>query len=266
MKMTPALRVALLALAPGFTCAAILNPGLYRNEAGHSIYVGIESEPPGPAVNEYFDPRTQHTGDLPDHSRLKPQRLIREEARILDAPGGALGVSLYFSGAAKQATVILIHGNDPETREMGFLIPYFVLNGLNVISYDQRGTGKSSGNWQQSGPAERADDVEAVYDAYSTNPHVAESRFGVWGFSNGGWTAPIGATTRPLAFMILKSGPAESIETNICYTVEQQLRHKHYDAEAIALATNTWRASIRALSGTGTWATAGELYSAATAT
>ena len=265
MKMTPALRVALLALAPGFTCAAILNPGLYRDEAGHSIYVGIEGGPPDPAVNEYFDPSTQHTGDLPEHSHLKPQSLIREEARILDAPGGALGVSLYFSTAAKRATVILIHGNDPETREMGFLIPYFVLNGLNVISYDQRGTGKSSGNWQQNGPAERAADVEAVYDAYSTNPHVAAGRLGVWGFSNGGWTAPIVATTRPLAFMILKSGPAESIETNICYTVEQQLRHKHYDAEAIALATNTWRASIRALSGTGTWDTAGELYSAARA-
>ena len=265
MKMTPALRVALLALAPGFTCAAILNPGLYRDEAGHSIYVGVEGEPPDPPVNEYFDPRTQHTGDLPDHSYLKPQRLIREEARILDAPGGALGVSLYFSGAAKHATVILIHGNDPETREMGFLIPYFVLNGLNVISYDQRGTGKSSGNWQQNGPAERAADVEAVYDAYSTDPHVDKRRLGVWGFSNGGWTAPIVATTRPLAFMILKSGPAESIETNICYTVEQKLRHKHYDAEAITLATNTWRASIRALSGTGTWDSARELYSAASA-
>jgi uncharacterized protein len=263
MKMSSALRVVFLALAPGLTWAAILSPGLYRNEAGHSIYVGIESEAGDPAVNEYFDPSTQHTGDLAEHSHLKPQRLIREEARIVDAPGGALGISLYFTGTAKLATVILIHGNDPETREMGFLIPYFVLNGIDVISYDQRGTGKSSGNWQQNGPAQRAADVEAVYDAYSTSAHVDERRIGVWGFSNGGWTAPIVATTRPLAFMILKSGPAESIETNICYTVEQKLRHMHYDADAITLATNTWRAFISALSGTGTWDTARELYSAA---
>jgi pimeloyl-ACP methyl ester carboxylesterase len=265
MNITLALRVAFLALAPGLSCAAILNPGLYRDEAGHSIYVGIENEPPDPAANDYFDPRTQHTGDLPAHSHLKPQRLIREEARIVDAPGGALGVSLYFSGTAQQATVILIHGNDAEAREMGFLIPYFVLNGLNVISYDQRGTGKSSGNWQQNGPAQRAVDVEAVYDAYTSNPHVDAKRMGVWGFSNGGWTAPIVATTRPLAFMLLKSGPAESIETNICYTVEQRLPHKHYDAEAATLATNTWRAFVRALSGTGTWDTARELYAAAKA-
>jgi dipeptidyl aminopeptidase/acylaminoacyl peptidase len=109
---------------------------------------------------------------------------------------------------------------------MGFLIPYFVLNGINVISYDQRGTGKSSGNWLQNGPVQRAADVEAAYDAYSTSAHVDGKRTGVWGFSNGAWTAPIVATTRPLAFMILKSGPAESIETNIYYSVEQNLRRK----------------------------------------
>jgi hypothetical protein len=57
-----------------------------------------------------------------------------EEARIIDAPEGALGIALYFTGDAKQATVILIHGNDPETREMGFLIPCFVLNGINEQS------------------------------------------------------------------------------------------------------------------------------------
>jgi pimeloyl-ACP methyl ester carboxylesterase len=140
-----------------------------------------------------------------------------------------------------------------------------VLNGINVISYDQRGTGKSSGNWLQNGPAQRAADVEAVYDAYSTSAHVDAKHMGVWGFSNGGWTAPIVATTRPLAFMILKSGPAESIETNVYYTVEQFLHRKHYDAEAIASANGTWRALIGALSGTETWDTARELYAAARA-
>jgi pimeloyl-ACP methyl ester carboxylesterase len=47
--------------------------------------------------------------------------------------------------------------------------------------------------------------------------------------------------------------------------VEQKLRHSHYDAEAIASATNTWRAVIAALAGTGTWDAARELYSAASA-
>ena len=106
MKIRSALRVAFLALAPGLASAAIMSPGLYRNEAGHSIYVGIEGAP-APAVNQYFDPTTQHTGDLPEHSHLKPQRLIRQETRVVEATGGALGVSLYFTGAARRATIIL---------------------------------------------------------------------------------------------------------------------------------------------------------------
>jgi pimeloyl-ACP methyl ester carboxylesterase len=263
MKIDAALTVALLAVAPSLAWAGTLSPGLYRNAAGHSVYVGVENEAPDPASNDYFDPSTQHTGDLPADSPFKPQKLIREDAAIIDAPGGPLGVSLYSRDAGKRTTIVLIHGNDPETREMGFLIPYFVLNGINVISYDQRGTGKSSGNWQENGPVQRAADVQAVYDAYSTNPHVDAARTGVWGFSNGGWTAPIVATSRPLKFMILKSGPPESLETNVCYSVAQNMQHKNYDAQSAASATETWHALIGALSGTVSWDAARTLYVAA---
>jgi pimeloyl-ACP methyl ester carboxylesterase len=272
-RINSSLRIALLALAPslawaglpspGLISPGLLSPGLYRNDAGHPVYVGIESEAPDAPVNEYFDSSTQHTGDLQTGAHLIQRKSIREETSTLDAPGGALASSLYYAGHGKRATVILIHGNDPETRQMGFIIPYFVLNGINVISYDQRGTGQSSGNWQQSGPMQRARDIEALYDAFATNMHVDGTRLGVWGFSNGGWTAPIVATTRPLAFMILKSGPAETIEANICYTVEQNLQRKHYDPEAITSATKTWRALTGALSGTESWDTARELYAAA---
>lgn len=261
--MHSALGVALWALAPSLAWAGPLSPGLYRDAAGHAIYVGVENSAPDPPSNQYFDARTRQTGDLPAVSSFTPLKLVHEEAAIIDAAGGALGVSLYSSGAGKRTTVVLIHGNDPETREMGFLIPYFVLNGINVISYDQRGTGKSSGNWQENGPLQRAADVESVYDAYSTNPHVDASHLGVWGFSNGGWTAPIVATARPLQFMILKSAPPESIETNIYYTLAQQMRHKNYDAPSIATATETWRALLGALSGRVSWDTARTLYETA---
>jgi pimeloyl-ACP methyl ester carboxylesterase len=253
-------RVALLALAPSLTWAGILSPGLYHDAAGHAVYIGVEIEAPDPPSNEYFDPRNQHTGDLPADTPFKPAKLIREEAAVIDAPGGALGASLYSAGAGKRTTIVLIHGNDPETREMGFLIPYFVLNGINVISYDQRGTGKSTGNWQENGPAQRAADVEAVYDAYSKNPRVDADHMGVWSFSNGGWTAPMVSTSRPLKFMILKSGPPENIETNIYYTLAQQLRHKNYATQDIAAATETWRSLLGALSGKVSWDTARNLY------
>jgi hypothetical protein len=66
------------------------------------------------------------------------------------------------------------------------------------------------GSWIQNGPAERAADVAAIYDAFATDPLVDGKRIGLWAFSNGGWTAPIVATQRPIAFMILVGTPAET--------------------------------------------------------
>jgi hypothetical protein len=252
-----------LMIAPVMARADLLRPGLYRNEAGHGIYVGVENSQPDPPVNEYFDPKTQRMDDLKPGAQPRFQKGIEEERRVVDTPQGPIGASLYYSGSGRRGAIIFIHGNDPETREMGFLIPYFVLNGINVISFDQRGTGESSGNWQQSGPAQRAIDVEALYEAFAADARIDAKKMGVWAFSNGGWTAPIVATKRPLAFVIFKSGPAESIEANLCYSVEQRMLHKHHDAASIAAAIDTWHALIGAIAGKTSWETAQAKYAAA---
>ena len=71
---------------------------------------------------------------------------VHEKRLTVDAPEGRLGVSLFSADRKRRATVVLIHGNDSQTRDMGYLIPLFALNGVNVVSYDQRGTGESTGS------------------------------------------------------------------------------------------------------------------------
>jgi uncharacterized protein len=238
--------------------ASTVAPGLYV-APGRVLYVGIEHEPPDPASNDFFDSISHHTGDLHARHDLHLQGRISEERRVLDLAQGRLAFSLYYAGKEARATVILIHGNDPETREMGFIIPFFVCNRLNVISYDQRGVGESAGNWFLNGPSQRADDVAAIYDVMRSDPHVDSHRIGVWGFSNGGWTAPLVALHRPVAFVILKSAPTESLAQNIDYEVEQQMRRHKVEAaspKAIAL----WHAFERSLDGTIPWSYTKRLY------
>lgn len=254
-----------LILVPAVVSASILQPGLYRTDAGRRIYVGVEVNVPDGAVNPYFDPGTRRTGNLRPEDHPSLLKRMEEEPRIIDSAPGRLGVSLYYLGSGPRTTIILIHGNDPETRDMGFIIPYFVFSGVNVISYDQRGTGQSEGDWRQNGPPERATDVAAIYDEFLNDPHVARQSIGLWGFSNGGWTAPIVAKARPVAFMILKSAPAQSIEDNIDYSVEQHMRRKQYDAAAISSAIDTWHSLFGALSGTLSWDVAQSLYATARA-
>jgi pimeloyl-ACP methyl ester carboxylesterase len=238
--------------------ASTLAPGLYA-VSGQAMYVGVEHELPDPASNDFFDPASQRTGDLHLTHDLHLRSGISEERRVIEAPQGRLGFSLYYLGNKPRATVILIHGNDPETREMGFIVPFFVCNGINVISYDQRGVGESAGNWFLNGPSQRAGDVAAIYDAMRSDAHVDTRRIGVWGFSNGGWTAPLVALHRPVAFMILKSAPTESLAQNIDYEVEEQMRRHGVEAaspQAVAL----WHAFEGALDGSVSWNYAKRLY------
>jgi pimeloyl-ACP methyl ester carboxylesterase len=238
--------------------AAVLAPGLY-DVSGDTVYVGVEHELPDPPSNDFFDSTSQHTGDLNATRDVLLRRAISEERRTIEAPQGRLGFSLYYAAEKPRATVILIHGNDPETREMGFIIPFFVCNGINVISYDQRGVGESTGNWFLNGPSQRAADVEAIYDVVRSDPHVDSHRIGVWGFSNGGWTAPLLALHRPIAFMILKSAPTESLAQNIDYEVEQELR-RHDAGAASPQAVALWHTFEQALDGTVSWSDAKRLY------
>ncbi len=251
MKHTLAIVCCFLATS-ALARASTVAPGLYER-AGHELYIGVERELPDPSQNEFFDPRTQRVGPLAESANLLRRMGVHEERRVVNAAEGRLGVSLYYNDEVPRATIILVHGNDPETRQMGFIIPYLVSNGVNVISYDQRGTGESSGSWQLNGPAQRAQDVVAIYDAFRSDRLVDSRRIGIWGFSNGGWTAPIVAARRPIAFMILKSAPAESLLSNIDYEVIQEMQRHHMGPDKTHQAPAAWHAFEAALAGTGSW-------------
>jgi uncharacterized protein len=251
--MRALLAILLLVVAPA--AAPVLAPGVYETH-GKSFYVGIEHELPDPAQNQVFDPATQRISDSLPAAGMDARCRVNEERHVVRAPQGRIGASLYYAAETRRPAIILIHGADPETREMGFIVPYFVCNGVNVISYDQRGVGESAGNWFLTSPVQKADDVAAVYDAFKEDTHVDARRIGVWGFSNGGWVAPVVTLRRPVAFMILKSAPTESVLSNLHYEVVQEMRRHHAGDPDIRQALVMWRTVEQALLGKTSWSAA----------
>lgn len=134
-------------------------PGRY-DIGTRTVYVGIYAEPPDEPSVEYYDTNTNRLGTLTLISgdrygtdgpaalvfRLShPNTAVSERRFSIDDAEGRLGFSLWYSRSLRaKPTIILIQGADDSTREMGFLIPYFVAHGLNVVTYDQRGTGISA--------------------------------------------------------------------------------------------------------------------------
>lgn len=256
-----------------------VKPGAYR-VTGQTVYIAIEAEPPDQPTIQYYDAKTRRIGTLKNISARRyrtddspamtfildsPNSPVVENSFVVERGHDRLGASLWHApGAERRSTILLIHGADDETRAMGFLIPYFVSHGLNVVTYDQRGTGESTGNWRYTGPASKADDVVAILNNIKSDPAVDAHRIGVWGFSNGGWTAPIVATRFPLAFMILKSASSQSIAENVLYEVGQALReHNRFTSVQITDALAFERTMLFALRTNSNWSSAAADMSAA---
>jgi pimeloyl-ACP methyl ester carboxylesterase len=254
---------AAMALAAPAPIATLVPAGAYSAAGGHVVYVGPEHTLPDKRYDQYYDDSTRRIGDASALGTLRPISLLLERRLLLTVDGAKLGASLWYATPRANPAIVLIHGNDDETREMGFLIPYFALHGMTVIAYDQRGTGESEGNWRSEGPPQRARDVVALIAAAKRDSHVDARRVGLWAFSNGGWSAPIVAASLPIAFMILKSAPAETQQDNILYEVAQRMAEHGFSSKDTDAALRVDRSVLGALEGTVPWSSAHEEYALA---
>jgi alpha/beta superfamily hydrolase len=130
----------------------------------------------------------------------------------------------------KYPAFILISGSGPQNRDeqIGLHKPFAVLadyltkRGYIVLRYDDRGTGSSTGNFSASTSADFAKDAEGAIAYLSTRSDVDINKLGIIGHSEGGLIAPIVATNKNIAYLILLAAPGVKImdvmaEQNIAY-------------------------------------------------
>ena len=101
-------------------------------------------------------------------------------------------------------------GSGPSDRDNDTYFPVIrdqlLAAGIAVASFDKRGVGGSTGDWQDAGIAEQADDVAAVVAHLAASG--ATSPIGLFGHSQGGWVVvEVARRTTPAAFVITNSGP-----------------------------------------------------------
>jgi pimeloyl-ACP methyl ester carboxylesterase len=111
--------------------------------------------------------------------------------------------------------VVLITGSGPQDRDE-FLLghrPFLVLadhlsrRGIAVLRYDDRGVGKSTGNFATSTTYDFKRDAAAALSYLQTRPEIDPRRIGLCGHSEGGIIAPMVASETPaVAFIVLMAG------------------------------------------------------------
>ncbi len=93
--------------------------------------------------------------------------------------------------------------------------PFLVLsdwltrNGIAVLRYDDRGVGKSTGDFSNATTADFANDAEVAVNYIASRPDLKEMSIGLIGHSEGGMIAPMVASrNKSVKFIVLAAGPA----------------------------------------------------------
>lgn len=116
---------------------------------------------------------------------------------------------------------VLITGSGPQDRDetiMGHrtfavLADALTKNGFAILRVDDRGVGKTTGQFKGATSADFATDVNASLDYLLSRPEVNKKKTGLIGHSEGGMIAPIVASQRKdIDFLVLLAAPGIKIE------------------------------------------------------
>lgn len=132
------------------------------------------------------------------------------------------GAKIRLAGTLTQpksdsaAAVILINGSGPQDRDetiaghkpFAVLADHLSRNGVAVLRYDERGVGKSTGNFSVATSADLATDVEAAIVFLKTRDDIDAKKIVLIGHSEGGLLAPMVAARRDdIAGIVLLAAP-----------------------------------------------------------
>ena len=157
--------------------------------------------------------------------------------------------------SGKFPVVILISGSGPQDRDESFmghkpflvLADYLTKQGIGVLRFDDRGHGKSTGDFGNATTEDFSKDVLSAIAYLKTRKEVEIKNIGLIGHSEGGIIAPLVANnSKDVAFMVLLastgiSGTELSVmqsKTLRQFPVEDEVAFEKNTRKAIAIVTS----------------------------
>ncbi|MFQ5632902.1 MAG: alpha/beta hydrolase family protein, partial [bacterium] len=148
----------------------------------------------------------------------KPYPYNEEEVSYENTDAGiTLAGTLTFPKSGGQfPAIVLITGSGPQDRDESLLghKPFLVLadhltrNGIAVLRFDDRGVGKSTGDFTKATSEDFAGDVMAGLTYLINRKEIDSKKIGLVGHSEGGLVAPmVAANSSDVAFIVLMAGP-----------------------------------------------------------
>ena len=181
-----------------------------------------------PEIVVAHDPRPQDPTTFP----YKREEVVFTNTKAGDQLAGTL--TMPSSGKVSKI-VVLITGSGPQNRDeeitqfnhRSFLVwsDWLTRNGIAVLRYDDRGIGKSTGNYNGATSADFADDAEAAVSYIQSRADLKDLSIGLIGHSEGGMIAPmIASRNKAIKFIVLLAGPGVPISQLMMQQSDDQAR------------------------------------------
>ena len=189
----------------------------------------------------------------------KPPFPYRSEAiTFTNTAGQAVlaGTLTVPEGKGPFPAVVLITGSGAQNRDEEIFghKPFLVIadhltrHGIAVLRYDDRGVGKSTGNFATATSEDFAADAWAAWQALSGRPEIDPKRIGLLGHSEGGLIAPMLAAAHPeVAFVVMVGGPGVTGEQIILRQSEAIMKASGASDEVVAATTDRQKQAINIL-------------------
>lgn len=137
-------------------------------------------------------------------SEKRPPNFRSEEVSFQNGAISLAGTLFLPLTRGPHPAIVFLHGSGSEGRfATRFLAEQFSRSGIAALSFDQRGVGKSTGDWKQSTFDDLANDAIAAIHMLQRRGDINPKAIGISGHSQGGAISPlIASRSKDVAFVI----------------------------------------------------------------
>lgn len=175
----------------------------------------------------------------------KPYPYLEEEVTFENGTAGIrlAGTLTRPKSGGPFTAVILISGSGAQDRDETIFNhkPFLVLadhltrRGIAVLRFDDRGVGRSQGDFKTATTQDFCSDVLAAVDHLKSCKEIDPRRIGLLGHSEGGLVVPMAASIdKSIAFVILLAGPGVTGEKVVLAQLAALARQAGMDEKTIA--------------------------------